>query len=81
MSIPNPLDEASTREAVNYFRAAGFDQVDTAIMYQGGKSEVTLGECRSQSRGRIFFFPAFSCVLFCRARISAVTVWLARALK
>lgn len=44
MSIPNPLDEASTRQAVEYFRQKGFDQVDTAIMYQGGKSEVTLGE-------------------------------------
>lgn len=47
MSIPNPLDEKSTREALEYFRAAGFDQIDTAIMYQGGKSEVTLGELSS----------------------------------
>lgn len=44
MSIPNPLDEASTRQAVEYFQQKGFDQVDTAIMYQGGKAEVTLGE-------------------------------------
>lgn len=44
MSIPNPLNEGATREALSYFREAGFDEVDTAIMYQGGTSEMTLGE-------------------------------------
>ena len=44
MSIPNPLDEGATREALQYFSAAGFEEIDTAIMYQGGKSETTLGD-------------------------------------
>lgn len=44
MSIPNPLDAPATREALDYFAAAGFDEVDTAIMYQGGNSERSLGE-------------------------------------
>ncbi|CAN0046946.1 unnamed protein product [Pylaiella littoralis] len=44
MSIPVPLNAASTREALNYFSAAGFDEIDTAIMYQGGKSEKALGD-------------------------------------
>lgn len=44
MSIPNPLDEGATRQALQYFSAAGFEEIDTAIMYQGGKSETTLGD-------------------------------------
>ncbi|CAM9765046.1 unnamed protein product [Ascophyllum nodosum] len=44
MSIPNPLNAAATREALDYFKAAGFDEVDTATMYQGGLTESTLGE-------------------------------------
>lgn len=51
MSIPSPLGAAATREALDYFLAAGFDQIDTAIMYQGGKSESTLGE--ENARGRV----------------------------
>ncbi len=51
MSIPNPLDAPATREALDYFAEAGFKDIDTAIMYQGGKSEGALGErvgwCRS----------------------------------
>lgn len=45
MSIPNPLDVPATREALDYFAKAGFEDIDTAIMYQGGKSEGALGEC------------------------------------
>lgn len=44
MSIPVPLAAPATREALDYFAAAGFDEIDTAIMYQGGNSEKTLGE-------------------------------------
>lgn len=44
MSIPNPLDVSATREALDYFAKAGFEDIDTAIMYQGGKSEGALGE-------------------------------------
>ena len=44
MSIPNPLDVPATREALDYFTKAGFEEIDTAIMYQGGKSEGALGE-------------------------------------
>eukprot|EP00903_Cladosiphon_okamuranus_P012448 g11659.t1 len=44
MSIPNPLDVSATREALDYFAKAGFEDIDTAIMYQGGKSESALGE-------------------------------------
>lgn len=43
MSIPNPLDAPATREALDYFAKAGFKDIDTAIMYQGGKSEGALG--------------------------------------
>ncbi|CAM9231442.1 unnamed protein product [Ectocarpus sp. 12 AP-2014] len=49
MSIPAPLDAEATREALDYFAARGFDQIDTAIMYQGGKSEATLGEAGMES--------------------------------
>ncbi|CBJ32468.1 conserved unknown protein [Ectocarpus siliculosus] len=44
MSIPEPLDTAAAREALEYFHAAGFDEIDTAILYQGGATETTLGE-------------------------------------
>eukprot|EP00904_Undaria_pinnatifida_P003317 jgi/Undpi1/12987/HiC_scaffold_7.g02651.m1 len=44
MNIPNPLDEGAARQALEYFSAAGFDEIDTAIMYQGGKTETTLGD-------------------------------------
>lgn len=44
MSIPNPLHASATREALDYFKASGFDQIDTAIMYQGGLAESTLGK-------------------------------------
>lgn len=47
MSIPNPLDASNAREAMNYFLAAGYDEIDTAILYQDGKTEMTLGEERS----------------------------------
>lgn len=43
MSIPDPLDAAAAREALDYFFAAGFDKIDTAIIYQGGTTETTLG--------------------------------------
>lgn len=46
MNIPNPLDEGAARQALEYFSAAGFDEIDTAIMYQGGKTETTLGKKR-----------------------------------
>lgn len=51
MSIPNPLDAQATCEALDYFAAAGFNDVDTAIMYQGGKSESTLGELHPHADG------------------------------
>ncbi|CAM9737568.1 unnamed protein product [Ectocarpus sp. 4 AP-2014] len=44
MSIPEPLDTAAAREALEYFHAAGFDEIDTAILYQDGATETTLGE-------------------------------------
>lgn len=43
MSIPEPLDTATAREALEYFHAAGFDEIDTAILYQDGATETTLG--------------------------------------
>lgn len=46
MSIPDPLDAAAAREALDYFFAAGFDKIDTAIIYQGGATEATLGKCK-----------------------------------
>lgn len=50
MSIPDPLDAGAAREALDYFHAAGFNKVDTAILYQGGKTEVTLGEEKPASK-------------------------------
>ncbi|CAM9971771.1 unnamed protein product [Hapterophycus canaliculatus] len=44
MSIPEPLGAADAKEALEYFLAAGFDEIDTAILYQDGKTEETLGE-------------------------------------
>lgn len=44
MSIPGQLDMAGARESLEYFLAAGFDRIDSAILYQGGKTEITLGE-------------------------------------
>lgn len=44
MSIPDPMDEVAAREALDYFYAAGFNEVDTAILYQGGKTEAALGK-------------------------------------
>ncbi|CAM9764768.1 unnamed protein product [Ascophyllum nodosum] len=44
MSIPDPLDTDAAREALDYFYAAGFDKIDTAILYQNGMTEATLGE-------------------------------------
>eukprot|EP00752_Nemacystus_decipiens_P002716 g2536.t1 len=44
MSIPDPLDAIAAQEALDYFLAAGFDEIDTAILYQGGATEATLGE-------------------------------------
>lgn len=49
MSIPAPLDAEATRESLDYFAARGFNQIDTAIMYQGGKSEAALGVLLSSS--------------------------------
>lgn len=43
MSIPEPLDTVAAREALEYFHAAGFDEIDTAILYQDGATETTLG--------------------------------------
>lgn len=44
MSIPDPLDVEPAREALEYFLAAGFDQIDTAILYQAGATEASLGK-------------------------------------
>lgn len=44
MTIPNPLGKDATREALDYFLAAGYDEIDTALIYQEGKTEVTLGK-------------------------------------
>lgn len=44
MSIPGQLDIAGARESLEYFLDAGFDMVDSAIIYQGGKTEMALGE-------------------------------------
>ncbi|CAN0346786.1 unnamed protein product [Ascophyllum nodosum] len=44
MSIPDPLDADAASEALDYFYAAGFDKIDTAILYQSGMTEATLGK-------------------------------------
>lgn len=49
MSIPEPLGAADAKEALEYFLAAGFNEIDTAILYQDGKTEETLGACELQT--------------------------------
>lgn len=46
MSIPQQLDLEDTVRALEVFREAGHIEVDTAIMYEGGQTEKTLGELR-----------------------------------
>ncbi|CAM9772114.1 unnamed protein product [Choristocarpus tenellus] len=53
MSIPNPLDAISTKATLDEFREAGHQEIDTAIMYQGGKAEATLGELGVASSFRV----------------------------
>ncbi len=43
MSVPNLLDAAATRESMEYFLNAGFDEVDTSILYEKAGTEETLG--------------------------------------
>lgn len=70
MSIPVPLDAAATREALDYFAAAGFDEIDTAIMYQGGKSENALGE--SSLVGGAFAAAALAAAAFAAAIVVVI---------
>eukprot|EP00903_Cladosiphon_okamuranus_P014597 g13537.t1 len=44
MSVPNLLDGAATRESLAYFLNAGFDEIDTAILYEKAGTEATLGK-------------------------------------
>ena len=44
MSIPHQLDLGNTVQALEVFRRAGHVEVDTAIMYEDGLTERTLGE-------------------------------------
>lgn len=44
MSVPEPLNAVAAREALDYFLSAGFDQIDSAILYQEGRTDATLGE-------------------------------------
>lgn len=64
MSIPDPMNAATAREALEYFLAAGFDRIDTAILYQDGATEATLGECCFQ----FFVFCAHAIALLFRGR-------------
>lgn len=43
MAVPNLLDAAATRESLQYFLDAGFDEVDTSILYEKSGTEATLG--------------------------------------
>lgn len=47
VSIPVQMDAEAALEALDYFHAAGFNEVDTAILYEGGKTEVTLGKANA----------------------------------
>ncbi|CAN0009821.1 unnamed protein product [Discosporangium mesarthrocarpum] len=44
MSIPHQLDLESTSQALAAFKEAGHVEVDTALMYEGGRTEKALGE-------------------------------------
>lgn len=57
MSIPNPLGAAAAQEALDYFSAAGFDEIDSAILYQEGATEATLGEEKT-----VVVAPTASCL-------------------
>lgn len=43
MTVPNLLDAAATRESLQYFLNAGFDEVDTSSLYEKSGTEATLG--------------------------------------
>lgn len=43
MCVPNLLGAAATRESMEYFLNAGFDEVDTSILYEKARTEATLG--------------------------------------
>lgn len=43
MTIPNLLDATAARESLEYFLKAGFDEVDTSILYEKVGTEATLG--------------------------------------
>lgn len=53
MSIPHQLDLQGTVQALEVFRAAGHAEVDTAIMYEGGQTEKTLGEKKKRGLLRV----------------------------
>lgn len=71
MSMPDPLSVPLAREALDYFLAAGYDEVDTAILYQGGKTEVTLGEYFCCEPNRAVYFVYFIGMEFVRGRITS----------
>lgn len=54
MGVGGTLDESKARKALDIFSKAGFKEVDTAIMYQGGKTEKVLGNIGTGTN------PAFS---------------------
>ncbi|KAG5176149.1 aldo-keto reductase family 7, member A2 [Tribonema minus] len=53
MGIPSPMTKELASEALQIFKAAGHSDLDTAIMYQGGQTEVTLGELQVGSSVKV----------------------------
>jgi len=51
MAIGGPLDTQKTKIVLKHFKSHGFSELDTALMYQGGKSEKTLGEALKDEEG------------------------------
>jgi len=49
MGIGGTLTIETTKELLNLWKKAGFTEIDTALMYQAGKSEKILGELGSSS--------------------------------
>eukprot|EP00026_Physarum_polycephalum_P013163 Phypoly_transcript_13538.p1 GENE.Phypoly_transcript_13538~~Phypoly_transcript_13538.p1 ORF type:complete len:334 (+),score=39.96 Phypoly_transcript_13538:69-1004(+) len=47
MTIGDQLDDEGSKQVLEYFFSQGYHQLDTAIMYAGGKTEVVLGKVLS----------------------------------
>jgi aryl-alcohol dehydrogenase-like predicted oxidoreductase len=50
MTIGDQLDEEGSKQVLDYFFSQGHHQLDTAILYAGGKTEIVLGKILSSKQ-------------------------------